>query len=714
MRTLQRAVKGLRGWLDPLRFPGVVSVGVGYKRTAGARVVPETLCIVVGVERKKPPEEVPPEQLIPREVEFEGQRLPTDVVQVGKIRAQALTTRERPCPGGFSCGHESITAGTLGAWVHRDDDPEGWYILSNNHVLAACLSDDTEVLTKQGFRLFRDLTGNEELATLDPDTHALKYHKPSALQRQHYTGPMVHLKSAHVDMLLTPNHRVWARRVYRNVVDPCKRPRSFGGAGKKAPLRAGYGFIRADELVAEMANHRTVSFEVDASASWHCTAPSTVVLPVLRYVRGKDWNVTDPLPIDEWLELLGWYFAEGSAVENSATGQRFISIRNTVPKNRRRIAELARACGFQPWDCPSGAVVVNSKQLHAYLAPLGHSDAKCLPEAVKDLPPEKLRAFLRGYVAGDGCIDKAGQMVLLTKSRSLWDDLQEILLKCGETFSVAQKVAGLRGYRPGEVYYSIRTKKRADLALSTVPRIVPYCGEVFCATVPGGTLFVRRKGKLAWTGNSNEASLNSPILQPGRADGGGLVDRIATLTEFVPIRFDEKQKGSGAALFWRGAKWLPNRIAQATGCPYRLKLERLPTVAQQQQANLVDAAVAKTVSNDAVKPEIHTIGVPAGFRDLNLDDRVQKTGRTTMHTRGIVDQVSATVQVDYGDAGTATFEDQVVVRPEGGGDFSAGGDSGSVVLDGERNLGGLLFAGGEGTTILNRISNVVAALKVRL
>jgi hypothetical protein len=350
MQTLQRAVKGLRGWLDPLRFPGVVSVGVGYKRTAGARVVPEMLCIVVGVERKKPPEEVPPEQLIPREVEFEGQRLPTDVVQVGKIRAQALTTRERPCPGGFSCGHESITAGTLGAWVHRDNDPEGWYILSNNHVLAA----------------------------------------------------------------------------------------------------------------------------------------------------------------------------------------------------------------------------------------------------------------------------------------------------------------------------------------------------------------------------SNSASLGSPILQPGKADGGGLVDRIATLTEFVTIHFDEKQKGGGAAMFWRGAKWLPNRIAQATGCPYRLKLERLPTIAQQQQANVVDAAVAKTVSNDAVKPEIHTIGVPAGFRDLNLDDRVQKTGRTTMHTRGIVDQVSATVQVDYGDAGTATFEDQVVVRPEGGGDFSAGGDSGSVVLDDERNLGGLLFAGGEGTTILNRMSNVVAALKIRL
>jgi hypothetical protein len=349
LQTLQRAVKGLRGWVDPLRFPGVVSVGVGYKRTGGVRAVPEMLCVVVGVERKKPPEEVPPEQLIPREVEFEGQRLPTDVVEVGKIRAQALTTRERPCPGGYSCGHESITAGTLGAWVHRESDPQGWYILSNNHVLAA----------------------------------------------------------------------------------------------------------------------------------------------------------------------------------------------------------------------------------------------------------------------------------------------------------------------------------------------------------------------------SNEAALGSPILQPGPADGGTLVHRIATLTEFVRIHFDEKQKGTGSSLFWRSAKWLPNRIAQATGCPYRLKLERLPTVAQQQP-NLVDAAVAHAVSNDVVRPDIHTIGEPAGFRDFNLEDRVQKTGRTTEHTRGLVDQVSATVQVSYGDEGTATFEDQMIVRPEGATEFSAGGDSGSVVLDDERNIGGLLFAGGEGITVLNRISNVVAALRVRL
>ena len=46
-------------------------------------------------------------------------------------------------------------------------------------------------------------------------------------------------------------------------------------------------------------------------------------------------------------------------------------------------------------------------------------------------------------------------------------------------------------------------------------------------------------------------------------------------------------------------------------------------------------------------------------------------------------------------------------------EFSAGGDSGSVILV-EGMIGGLLFAGGGGVTIANRISHVISLLGVRL
>jgi hypothetical protein len=213
---------------------------------------------------------------------------------------------------------------------------------------------------------------------------------------------------------------------------------------------------------------------------------------------------------------------------------------------------------------------------------------------------------------------------------------------------------------------------------------------------------------------SNEASPGDFIRQPGRADGGTDDDRFARLTDYVRIRFDGGDgdgKKSAAALAWRGWKWPANEVARLLGCPYRLEVR--PLAVEQPYPNLVDAAVARVNLEEWVDPEVPKIGEPAGIRDFQLGDRVQKTGRTTEHTRGFVEVVGSQVQVDYGTSGTATFDDQLVVRADSG-EFSGPGDSGSAVFGEDAFLGGLLFAGGEGITIINRISHVVSLLGVRL
>jgi hypothetical protein len=83
--------------------------------------------------------------------------------------------------------------------------------------------------------------------------------------------------------------------------------------------------------------------------------------------------------------------------------------------------------------------------------------------------------------------------------------------------------------------------------------------------------------------------------------------------------------------------------------------------------------------------------------DADFGLRVQKTGRTTEHTVGTLQSVSATVRVKYDIGLIATFYDQIVISqtPDEPG-FSAGGDSGSLVYDMEKKCIGLLFAGSEG------------------
>lgn len=170
--------------------------------------------------------------------------------------------------------------------------------------------------------------------------------------------------------------------------------------------------------------------------------------------------------------------------------------------------------------------------------------------------------------------------------------------------------------------------------------------------------------------NSNNARIGDPILQPGPYDGGRHPgDTIARLSRYVPIDF---RPGAG---------------------------------------NLVDAAIAQVDFANCTR-EVYWIGyIKAWTRRASVQPRmlVQKTGRTTEYTAGYIDAIHATVNVNYGGGRIARFVDQIIIRPGG---FSAGGDSGSLILDTDENALGLLFAGSSTHTIANYIEHVSRLLRV--
>lgn len=173
--------------------------------------------------------------------------------------------------------------------------------------------------------------------------------------------------------------------------------------------------------------------------------------------------------------------------------------------------------------------------------------------------------------------------------------------------------------------------------------------------------------------NSNAAAIGDPILQPGPYDGGtNPADKIATLSEFIPITF-------------------------------------YPDTPLTSHNNLVDAAIAEGQFHDLDR-EIHWIGYVRGWRpkgDVTVGTLVQKTGRTTNYTVGRITTINATVDVGYGGGKTARFKDQILTTA-----MSDGGDSGSLVTTLDDLAVGLLFAGSSSVTILNQIQNVIALLRV--
>jgi hypothetical protein len=202
--------------------------------------------------------------------------------------------------------------------------------------------------------------------------------------------------------------------------------------------------------------------------------------------------------------------------------------------------------------------------------------------------------------------------------------------------------------------------------------------------------------------NSNEAEKGDPILQPGPYDGGrNPEDRVATLEGFVPITFDSSPGSCPLAL---GVAGIFNAVSQGFGRKSRFKV-----VEVQDETNLVDCAIAKPVNEEEIKEEILEIGVPEGVVKGTLGMKIKKSGRTTGLTTGEIEQISAAVRVEFGEGRVATFRDQLIA-----GGISQGGDSGSAVLSEDNKICGLLFAGSESTTVINRIGNVLSSLNLSL
>lgn len=202
--------------------------------------------------------------------------------------------------------------------------------------------------------------------------------------------------------------------------------------------------------------------------------------------------------------------------------------------------------------------------------------------------------------------------------------------------------------------------------------------------------------------NSNAAEIGDPILQPGPHDGGRYPeDHIADLEQFVPINIigvpSDCPTATGIANFL-------NSIARLLGSSVQLH-----AIDQQATENLVDAAIARPLTPEDVKDEILQIGTIQGAVEGELGMAIKKSGRTTGLTTGEIQQVDVTVNVQYGEGKIAQFTDQLM-----GGAMSQGGDSGSAVLDESNHLVGLLFAGSDTTTIMNRIQNVFYTLGVSL
>jgi hypothetical protein len=206
----------------------------------------------------------------------------------------------------------------------------------------------------------------------------------------------------------------------------------------------------------------------------------------------------------------------------------------------------------------------------------------------------------------------------------------------------------------------------------------------------------------ATSGTDNRAKIGDPIIQPGAADNGSLeTDVIGELLRFIPVRGSVSVSQCPVA---QGIAGVATRVLRLFKANYRIQPLR-----ENEEANLVDCAIAMPKSDDLITSTVMELGEITGTAEVEIGQRLRKSGRTTGLTAGWVRSTDLTIQVDMGNGSIGVFEDQIMSDMQ-----SKPGDSSSVVLDEENRAVGLLFAGSDTMTIINRFSNVMELLDVSL
>jgi len=365
-----------------------------------------------------------------------------------------------------------------------------------------CYSEDTEILTENGWKRFYELEPREKVATLNPETDELEYQTPTAYFKFRYKGKMLYINGKRINLLVTPNHRLYVSWL----VNQGKKWRPYTFIEAKDIGKKGF---RRDPATGRFISLGTTTgncLKFKRSAKWNCRAVTKFVLPQTEHVykvpHGKRIDTyirTIPVKkvaIEDWIRFFGIWIAEGSASLGDRKGEYIISITQNDDEKRRIIKKwvdkVGEQIGFSAWEEASNShskcIKFKNKQVYEYLAQFGHAKDKYIPKEMKMLPPRLLKLLLESMMFGDG--DPYN-----TSSWRLAGDVQEIAMKIG-------KGATIRKNEKTGVYKISVTDGDACVTKRSI-KWIDYDGFVYCVHVPNQIIYVRRNGKACWCGNSD-------------------------------------------------------------------------------------------------------------------------------------------------------------------------------------------------------------------
>lgn len=331
-----------------------------------------------------------------------------------------------------------------------------------------CYSDDTEILTSDGWKLFEELVDSDRVAQYHGDTAGVNFVHPDRIVSYDDVPTLIHLESSNgVDLLVTPNHDiVWKykptgqiNKTKANAFSPHHR-RQIPVAGVKL------GGIRTTLSPEERL---LIVFQADG------------VMPVGRYRNGNNCGyrrVQINLKKERKKERLRMLLRQTSWSWSEKEGSRpgFTTFKVDFPSSFKLDKD------FTWLDLESASV----EYLKEFVDEVGHWD-------------------------GSWCRD--GYNIFTTTKGDAAHMVQSAAALCGFKTKLVV-VEDDRSENFSDVYRLFINMDVDQVGTGTTTKTeVPYGRKVWCVTVPTGMIVVRRNGKVCVSGNSLHLEGNTALFR---------------------------------------------------------------------------------------------------------------------------------------------------------------------------------------------------------